>query len=53
MEVSGQFHASAALAQRCPLDRRLNEPRAGLSGEEKNPITAPAGNWTTAVRPVA
>jgi hypothetical protein len=42
MEVSGQFHASAALLQGkspwYPLDRRLGESqsRSGRGGEEKN-----------------
>jgi hypothetical protein len=42
MEVSGQFHAPAALPQGkgpwYPLDRRLGGPqsRSGRGGEEKN-----------------
>jgi hypothetical protein len=42
MEVSGQLHAPAALAQGkspwYPLDRRLDGPqsRSGRGGEEKN-----------------
>jgi hypothetical protein len=42
MEVSGQFHAPAALLQEkspwYPLDRRLGGPQShsGRSGEEKN-----------------
>jgi hypothetical protein len=47
MEVSGQLHAPAALAQGTspwyPLDRRLGGPqsRSGIGGEEKNPQPPP------------
>jgi hypothetical protein len=47
MEVSGQFHAPAALPQGksplYPLDRRLGglESRSGRCGEEKNSQATP------------
>jgi len=41
---------------RCPLDRRLVGPqsRSGRGGEKKkNPVSAPAGIWTSVAQPVA
>jgi len=59
MEVSGQYHAPAALLTRerdprHPLDSSLDEPprRFWRGGVEKK-ILAPAGNWTPVVQPVA
>jgi hypothetical protein len=40
---------------RYPLDRKLrgHQSRSWRGGEEKNSITAPAGNWNTVVKHVA
>jgi len=59
MDVSGQFHAPAALPQGknllYPFCRRLGGPqsRSGRGDEEKNPCPAPAGNLTPVAQPLA
>jgi hypothetical protein len=51
MEVSGQLHAPTALTP----GKESPVPRADLDAvaKRKNPIIAPAGNWTLVVQPVA
>jgi hypothetical protein len=57
MEVSGQFHASAALfpgkSQGYPLDRKLDGPqsRSGRCGEEKNLFPLPEIEPSLMARP--
>jgi hypothetical protein len=53
MEVSGQLHALTLYPQgrvsTVPIGWEAGwapESRSGCCGEEKSPITAPAGNWT-------
>jgi hypothetical protein len=56
MVVSSQLDAPAALtpgvrASGYQFDKSLAGPQ--VRSEEKNPIIAPAGNWTSVVQPVA
>jgi len=60
MEVYGQIHALAALTPEKwpPVTDWMGGwvgPKAGLNtvAKRKNPIIAPAGNWTLVVQPVA
>jgi hypothetical protein len=60
MEVSGRFYAPATLpggkGPSYAIHRRLSgsQNRSGDEGEEKkSPFSAPAGNQTPAVQPVA
>jgi len=54
-EVNGRFTSRPLYPRgkspRCPLDRRLGEPRAGLDAMREFP--APAGNLTPFVKPLA
>jgi len=53
MEVSSASRSGLFIPT--PLDMLLGGPqsRYGRSGEETNPISAPVGDWTPAVKPVA
>jgi hypothetical protein len=57
MEVTGQFHAPAALPQEkslwYPLDRRLGGPRAVLDAVVKRKIPSPRRESNPIVQPLA